>query len=171
MWRNYLKLAWRTAFASWTYSVVNILGLSVGLASCILILLFVQEQRSYETWLPYSDRVAQLQTVMDDPDEGPVVSAQAARPAAAALAEEFPEVEASVAMTLSRVLLKRGESWSFGELYFADPTFLRVFDLPLVRGDRASALALVGNALLTESEAIRQFGTTDVLGRVLTINS
>src|SRR5688572_33232597 len=149
MWRNYLKLAWRTAFASWTYSVVNILGLSVGLASCILILLFVQEQRSYETWLPYSDRVAQLQTVMDDPDEGPVVSAQAARPAAAALAADFPQVEESVAMTSSRVLLKRDDDWSFAELYFVDPSFLRVFDFPLVRGDRAAALSEVGTAVLT----------------------
>ena len=171
MWRNYLLLAWRNAFASWTHSVVNIVGLSVGLASCILILLFVQHQRSYESWLPASDRVAQLQTVMDDPDEGPVVSARAARPAAAALADSFPEVEASVAMTFSRVLLKRGDDWSFSELYFVDPTFLRVFDFRLVRGDRASALAAAGSAVLTESEAIRQFGTTDVVGRTLTINS
>jgi putative ABC transport system permease protein len=171
MWRNYLVLAFRTAFANWTHSVVNIVGLSVGLASCILILLFVQDQRSYEAWLPNADRVAQLQTVMDDPDEGPVVSAQAARPAAAALAEAFPQVEEAVAMTFSRVLLKRGEDWSFAELYFVDPGFLRVFDFPLVRGDRASALAQVGTALVTESEALRQFGTTDVVGRVLTINS
>ena len=69
------------------------------------------------------------------------------------------------------MLLGDGEQRRFSNVYFVDPSFFRVFDLPLVRGDAATALRDVGNVVMTESEARRIFGTTDVLGRELTINS
>ena len=70
IWRNYWTVAIRALAKSKTYSVINIAGLAIGMAACILILLYLRYERSYETWLPDVENTYQFQTYARDPDSG-----------------------------------------------------------------------------------------------------
>ena len=70
MWRNYWTVAVRALAKSKTYSVINIAGLAIGMAACIMILLYINYERSYDKWLPDADRVYQVQSIHTDPETG-----------------------------------------------------------------------------------------------------
>src|SRR5918997_239757 len=70
MWRNYWTVAVRTLAKSKTYSVINIAGLAIGMAACIMILLYIRYEQSYDKWLPDADNTYQFQTFATNPDDG-----------------------------------------------------------------------------------------------------
>ncbi|HEX8447984.1 MAG TPA: ABC transporter permease, partial [Allosphingosinicella sp.] len=95
MWRNYLTVAYRALSRQKVYAFINIIGLALGLAACLLLLLYVRYETSYDAWLPESDRVFQVQTVgIDDSTGGRIAMQAATQPVAAALAKDFPQLEA-----------------------------------------------------------------------------
>ncbi len=168
MWRNYSITAWRTLLANKSYTLINIAGLAIGIASCILILLFVRHETSYDKWIPDHERVFALQTITEGSDGERIRSSRAPRVAAGALAQAFPQIEEAAALTRARVIAQRDGESSFAETYFVDSNFLDVLQLPLLKGDPRTALSEAGNLVLTESDAIRLFGTDDPLGETLT---
>ena len=170
MWRNYLAAGYRSLTRSRTYAVINLFGLATGLAACLLLLLYVRYEMSYDRWLPDADRVFQVQTFGTDPSTGAKLDMQAVtRPVAAALAKDFPQIETIAKLeTDDIVVLRDGGALSVKKAAAADPGFFKIMQLPFVHGSGATALLATDSVTLSRSEAVRLFGTADALGRTLT---
>jgi putative ABC transport system permease protein len=169
MWHNYLTVACRVMSRQKIYAFINIFGLALGLAACLLLLLYVRYETSYDSWLPDSDRVFQVQTTGIDDSTGGRISMQAAtQPVAAALAKDFPQLEAvSKLEGDDMVVMKDGRAFRV-KAHAADERFFDIVSVPFLRGSGTNALKTVDGAALSRSEAIRQFGTIDALGRTMT---
>ncbi|WP_129791971.1 ABC transporter permease [Sphingosinicella sp. CPCC 101087] len=171
MWRNYLTVGLRSLLRSRTYAFINIFGLAVGLAACLMLLLYVRYERSYDEWLPNAENLYQLQNISTDDETGEVYRMQMSQYAAGtALEQDFPEVERRLFMYGTfAIALKDGEAISIENAAAAAGPVFDVLPLPFVRGDPATALARPGNVVLTETVAQRLFGDEDPIGRTLTL--
>lgn len=154
-----------------TYAAISIGGLALGLAGCLMILSYVRYERGYDRWLPDNDRVYQVQTTTRDPGQ-PVVQSQGSPfPVHDTLMAAFPEIEALTVVRVGPAPTMRNGEPVFISHATVDPSFFTIFDLPFAHGSAATALADTNGIVLTEAEAIKQFGTADVLGRTLTMGA
>lgn len=171
MWKNYLTVGVRALLANRVYAFINILGLAIGMAACLVILLFVRNELTYDEWLPEAERTYQLQLYVKDPQTGEPYDLQMGPYVAQEpLRKDFPQIEASVHLLSTRpVALKDGVATDVPDFKFADGPVFDTLDLPLLRGDPKTALAQPGDLVITESEAVRRFGTDNPVGEVLTI--
>ncbi|SMF66022.1 ABC transporter permease [Allosphingosinicella indica] len=168
MWQNYLTVALRALTKNRTFAVVNILGLALGLAACLLLLLYVRYETSYDAWLPDSDRIYQVQSVRTDPETGDVRTLQASHGVIAeSLAKDFPQIEAIARADSSELVFVQDGEATYGNVYFADPTLFDILQLPFIAGNRDTAIDAVDTLVLSRSEAMRRFGTTDVVGKTI----
>ena len=168
MWRNYWTVAVRTLAKNKTYSLINIAGLAIGMAACILILLYVQYENSYDSWLPDSENTYQFEAWYPNPKSGlPLFSQMSAYVTKERIKKDFPQVErVGYILSGSPVILQDGQA-TLGDNYVtADDDFLKVVKLPMVSG---TTLTSAQTAVLSQSEAIKRFGTDQVVGRTLTI--
>jgi putative ABC transport system permease protein len=170
MWRNYLTVGIRALAKNKTYAFINIFGLAIGLAACLMILLYVNYERSYDEWLPNSQNVYQVQSNWSDPETGEQTAGQmSAYVTGRTLAQDFPQVERKVyALGASPVVLRDGEALTTEDVVMVDGPFFDVIRLPLVRGDSSTALTQAGTVVLSESEARRFFGDANPVGQTLT---
>ena len=171
MLKNYLKIALRNLRKHPGYTFINVAGLAVGIACCLLILLYVQNEFSYDRFHESADRIVRI--AVDNVDANGNVSqfARAGAPWGPALAQDFPEVAASVRFRfVGNVLFRRGgeQRYEAAGLY-ADPSVFEVFTLPFLSGNPETALATPGDLVLTETMAARYFGDDDPLGQTLNI--
>jgi putative ABC transport system permease protein len=168
MIRNYLKIAFRNLRKHRGYSFINIFGLAVGLATCILILLWVQDEVSYDRFHADLDslyRVVCYDRIIGTSEKFSVTSP----PFAPALEQNFPEILRAARYDQQRnQLIKYGEKkFLENSVSFADPAFLEMFSFPLIKGDPKTALSDPYSALVTESTARKYFGAEDAVGKVL----
>ncbi|HKR24841.1 MAG TPA: ABC transporter permease, partial [Allosphingosinicella sp.] len=172
MWRAHILLGLRSLARHRAYGILNISGLALGLAACLIILVYLRYETSYDAWLPEADRAFQLQqwiTGSDDPNVElggqqmtSYVSGQRLR--------EFPQIERVVYVGNAQpVILQNGEATVSDDFVFVDGPLFEILRIPFLRGDPASALAEPGSLVLTAAEAGRRFGTIDVIGRTLTL--
>jgi putative ABC transport system permease protein len=172
MWRNYLTVGLRALIKNKTYAFINIAGLAIGMAACLMILLFVRHEQSYDQWIPGHENVYQLQSWYRSQETGeenrlrmtPYVAGKR-------LAQNFPQIEREVyVFGTSPVMMQDGQAVTLEDFLYTDGSFLRVVPLPLLQGS-AGALDEVGTAVVTRAEAIRRFGTDNVMGRTLSVIS
>lgn len=170
MFRNYLIVGIRNLLRHKGYSSINVLGLAIGIACCILILLYVQDELSYDRYHEKSDRIYRLvesATIAGRPIEAAVTPP----PWAPVMAEEFPEIEQITRLKPpgSRWLIRYEEN-RFYERYFvfADSSVFDIFTIPLVQGNAKTALAEPGAVVLSESMAAKYFGDENPVGKVIT---
>jgi putative ABC transport system permease protein len=168
MWRNYWTVAVRALAKSKTYSVINIAGLAIGMAACIMILLYINYERSYDKWLPAVENTYQLQAWYAHPKDSPPAYLQmSAYITGDRLKKDFPQVERTVYVQDNEpVLLKDGQANATKNWLFANDDFLKVVNLPRVAG---GTLTAPETAVITQDEAIKRFGTDQVVGRTMTI--
>lgn len=170
---NYLKVTWRNIKRYKGYSFINIIGLAVGLASCILILLWVQDELSYDRFHADADDlyrvVSEWHKTVPATHYWPVCA-----PLAPALKEEFPEIVKAARFTR----LRRGQLVKFGDKNFieaqiclTDPDFFEMFTFPFVKGNVQTALSNPESFVLTENMAAKYFGREDPIGKTLNINN
>ncbi len=178
MLTNYLKIAFRSLFKNKVFTSINILGLAIGMAACLLIMRYVFFESSYDTFHREGNRlyrVALQSSIFGDEADVSVANHPAV---GRTLAEEFPEVTnytrffpVSIWMeTLAvQVLGEQGQKETYIEDYgyVADSAFLRLFSFPLLAGDPATALLEPNTVVLTATTARKYFGTTDAVGRNL----
>jgi len=170
MWRNYWTVAVRALAKNRTYSIINIAGLAIGMAACIMILLYIRYERSYDQWLPDVENTYELQSWYPHPkDQPPGFFQMGTYVAQASIQKDFPQVERMVYMQDNGpVFLKDGQAQATKSWMFTNDDFLKVVNLPLLAG---TTLPAPQTAVLTQSEAIKRFGTDQVVGRTLTIIS
>jgi putative ABC transport system permease protein len=171
MWRNYLTVGFRALAKNKTYAFINIFGLALGLAACLMILLYVRYELSYDSWIPASARSYQVQAVNTDLETGAVTREQmTAFPVGLALAKDFPQIEAaSRAIPSSEIELQGGEANEVPVL-MVDTPFFSILPLPFLHGDPVTALDGMDAIVLTEQEAIKRFGRSDVVGQLITVS-
>jgi putative ABC transport system permease protein len=172
MWRNYLTVGVRALGKNRTYAFINILGLAIGMAACLMILLFVRYEMSYDSWIPHADDTYQFQSWYHDHVTGEEAQLQMTPfVAGEALKKDFPQVEQAVyAWNNNPVFFANGQATTTKDYLYAAGNLLDVVELPLAAGNRAD-LDKVGNAAISQAEAIRRFGTDRVVGRTLTLIS
>jgi putative ABC transport system permease protein len=168
MWRNYLTVGLRALLKSRTYAFINIFGLAIGLAACLMILLYVRYETSYDSWLPDAERIYQVQAVPTSDEIAELVPQQASHGVVAdSLARAFPEIEAATrAEGQAMNVMQNGEAVSL-EMIAAEENFFRILQLPFIRGDRARALADMNSVAISRTQAITLFGEVDVVGRTI----
>ena len=170
MWRNYLAVGTRAFVKNKAYTFINIFGLAVGIAACLMILLYVRYEISYDAWIPEADRAYQVQSVATERETGGVAREQmSAFPVGISLAKDFAEIEeVSRAVPVGTTVLRDGTPFD-ADMLLVDDSFFRIFPLPFLRGDPAAALRDMNSVVLTKAETVRHFGTIDALGETFTI--
>lgn len=170
---NNLKIAIRSLLKQKVYTFINVMGLAVGIASCLLIVLFVQNEFSYDKFFQDHERVYRMVLERKYPNHS-TFYAVVPHSFEGVIGRDFPEVEESVnVFGFNNFQLSykndRDERIQFDEEFVlaSDSSFLRVFSFPLIKGNRDEALKLANEILLTESAAKRYFGDADPIGKTL----
>ena len=176
MFRNYLKIIQRNTLRQKGYAVINILGLAVGMASCILIMLYVQDELGYDRYAARHDRIYRLVMSIETVDRAETMTARSPAAWGWLLADSFPDVEGyarvKAPLVSWQVTYAEGNK-RFNEpgFYFADHGILDMFDFKLVRGDANTALNAPNTVVITETTAARYFGRDEALGKVIRIDN
>ena len=167
MLMNYLKTAFRNLWKRRTFSLINIIGLAVGMTASFLIFLYVRFELSYDSFHSKADRIYRLVCDVKTPSET-VHANGPAWPVAPALRREYPEVE-RVVRTATVSFLFRKDDIKFQEenSLLADPDFFRVFDFPLLKGNPNTCLNEPFSVVFSETAARKYFGNTDPIGQTL----
>ena len=172
MIKNYLKIAFRNIKKHKAYSFINISGLAIGMACCFLIILFVQDELSYDRYHERADRIYRLVDSLDAPGEMSMHFALSSAPFAPMLKKDFPEVEDAVRFFLGRRRMVTYEDKKFYEdgLIFADASLFNIFTFPLIKGDPDTALEAPNTLVISERIALKYFGTIEPMNKTLKIN-
>jgi putative ABC transport system permease protein len=175
MFRNYLKFALRNLWKSKGFAVINIIGLASGIAVCLLIVLYVRDELSYDRYNVNADRIYRVDADIFFNNTG-FNSATSPMPLPVALVRECPQVEQMTRIAyfenLNDVLVRKGGNWiQDHRLAFADSTFFQVFTVPLIAGDPARVLNEPNTIAIDESAAKRYFNSTDVVGKTLELEN
>lgn len=172
MIRSYLKIALRSILKYKGYSAINLVGLALGLASGILILVFVLDELSFDQFHAKGDRIYRVCTDMTDVNSGSTTGGIEANgwPIGRLLEKEFPEVEKVVYIRNGSNLQVNHEGKRLDErIFYAGREFFSIFDFPLVSGNPEAALLKPYSIVLTETTARKYFGESEAFGKTLTL--
>ena len=169
MFRNYLTVAVRNLLRHKVYSLINILGLAIGLTCCILILLYVQDDLSYDRHHEKADRIYRVIREIHMKGTDPSYSVGTLGPLAAALQDDFPEIQHAVRAHNRGTWISYGDKGFFQSHRVADASILDVFTLPLIKGDPQTVLKDPYSILLTEQMAQKYFGDEGAIGKVVNV--
>lgn len=170
MFTNYLITAWRNIIKNGVFSVINIAGLALGLMSCILIMLFVQEESGFDKWLTDSDRIVRMHTAYYNPSNPPFLTVRSAGNMMEAVRDfATNEVEDGVRLIRFDASVRKEEDALAQTVTFVDGSFFNIFDLPFIHGSKNSSFNKPYDLIITEEMANRYFGKSDVVGEVMTV--
>ena len=170
MLKNYLTIAVRNILRHKTYSFINIFGFTIGIASCLLILLYIGHQLSYDRFHEKADRIYRIAGEARIGTAEAVIAISPA-PAAAGFRDEFPEVEDATRFFNPGEQVTRYQDKLFNEtgLFYADGNFFDVFDFELLQGDPTTVLLEPNSVVVTQEAALKYFGNEAAIGELLTI--
>jgi len=168
MFKNYFKIAWRNMFKHKMYSLINISGLTIGMTCFILIALYIQFELSFEDHHNKAKRIYRVvQQQKGNEYAGTDFFAVSPRPLGIAMKNDFPEVETVTNLDVWGAMLVKDDA-SFQERgLYADKNLFDVFTIPILEGMGAEALDDVNNILLTESSALKIFGSESALEKTI----
>jgi putative ABC transport system permease protein len=174
MFRNYFLIAIRNLKKNITYSFINIFGLSIGLATCLLILTWITHELSYDQFHEKSSSIYRASLEMQS--NGQKVSMAVSPTALLPALKEFPDIEEGVRVynpsSWNPYVVKKDDNvFQENKFYVADSTFFKVFSFELTKGNKNKALSRPYSVVLTESMAKKYFGDGDPLGKALLINN
>ena len=173
MIKNYLTVAIRNIARNKTFSAINILGLAIGMACCILILLYVQDELSYDQHHEHAHRI--YRGAHADVTAGGRQYAVTSLPMGPALVTDYPEVIEAVRFyrgEAPRMLVadQYGHFFYEDDLWFTDPNFFKVFSFPLSQGDPETAFLEPHSVVIAEAVAQKYFGEQSPMGQTLIFN-
>jgi putative ABC transport system permease protein len=171
MLKNYLKTAMRNLLKRKGYSLINIVGLAIGMASCLIILMFVNDELSYDAFNENAGRIYRVSASFLYGGRSFDI-AVAPPPMAQVLIDEFPEVENAVRFRQrGRYIFRYGDN-TFKEtrVSYVDPSFFDIFSIPLLKGNPDTALLDPNTLILSRNTAQKYFGDEDPVGKTLRLN-
>ncbi|QEC65966.1 FtsX-like permease family protein [Panacibacter ginsenosidivorans] len=172
MFRNYFKTAWRNIRKNKLFSAINILGLSIGMALCFIIMLYVQDELSYDRFNENADNIARV-VFQADINGGKINESVSMPPVAQTMKKDFPEVQDAtrlLSLGSSKILYKDKE-FKDDKFALADPNFFSIFTLPMVEGDPKSALLQANTVVITQSTAKKYFGEETAIGKTIALTA
>lgn len=168
MFKSYITVAVRNLKRHKVYSFINISGLALGLACCVLILLWISDEIRYDR---FHEQTENIYRVVNDLNYGPYsqLTDGTAFPLGPAMKEEIPEVKEAIRLLPTRkMLVAYGENRYYEEnFYFADPSLFSIFTFPFVQGDATTALSLPSSVVITKEMASKYFGNDDPMGKTI----
>ncbi len=173
MFKNYFKIAVRNLWKNKGCSAINILGLAIGMACSLLILLFIKDEQSYDRFNQHSDRIYRIVKDFINDDGSRIPDATTPAALTPALIHQVPEIE-----KITRIFPNWGATWliKYGDkkiveekLWRVDSSFFDVFTIAFIRGNKETALKDTRSIVLTESAARRYFGRQDPVGKTLSL--
>ena len=172
MLKNYFKIAWRNIKRHKVYSGINILGLAIGIAACLLILQYVSFELGYENFHEKKDRVYRV--LQDRYDNGKLSTqwASGAYAVGNSFKDAIPEIEDYVKLLYRDKVVAEvnNQPLQIDKVFFASGAFFNVFTYPLIAGNSKTALAEPFTAAISETTAKKIFGNTNVVGKILRLN-
>src|ERR1041385_2781513 len=178
MLRHYFQIAWRNLLKRKFYSLINVTGLAIGMACCVLITLYIYHEKSYDQYHTKKDRIYRVTQVFGGPEKGATPSPKdyqvwGCAPLGPALQADFPEIEKVVQfMSPSSMLLQRGEKrFQQDNLLFMDSTAFDVFSWKMIYGDPKTALTAPFSIVLTKSVAQKLFNNENPVGQALRVDN
>ena len=173
MVKNYLKISYRHLVKHKSLSLINIIGLAVGMTCCLLILFYVQNELSYDTFHENADRIYRVTREWYNADgTSSLHLGHVAAPFAPLLTNDFPEISQSVRLlNVGNALVSRGDKhFEENRVFFAEKGLFDVFSFKLLQGDTQTALKDPFTVILTQSTAKKYFGSEDPLEKNLIFN-
>jgi putative ABC transport system permease protein len=172
MLKNYLKTAWRNIRKNKLFSFINILGLSIGIATCFIIMLYVQDELSYDRFNKNADNIARV-VFKADINGGKINESVTMPPVAATMKKDFPEVQDATRILSfgTPKIIYNNTVFKDDKFALVDPNFFSVFTLPMIEGDAKTALAQPNAIVLTQETAEKYFGKEEPMGKIIEINT
>lgn len=169
MLKNYLKIAFRSLLRSKTHSIINILGLGIGIACCILIVLFVKDELTFDTFHTKADRIYRVWALEDYGKDEVFFYTVTPFPMGPTLKDNFAEVEYQVRINNIGPQVKLGENLFSERVTIGGKDFFKVFDFDVEKGDTQTALEGANNVVITKRMAVKYFGESEPINKVLAI--
>lgn len=172
MFKNYLKIAWRNLIKNRGIFSINILGLALGIASCLIITLFVVDELSYDRYNEKADEIVNVvfraKINGEEIKEGAVMA-----PVGRTLKQEFPEVlDATRIRNIGTPkIVVENQAFREDRFAFVDANFFNVFTLPIIDGDSKSPLQEPNTAVMTKTEAEKLFGAANPIGKLFYVDN
>jgi len=171
MIKSYFKIAWRNLLRHKSFSVINIGGLAIGIAACLLISLYVHYELSYDAYHPKKDRIVRITNLMRTPEKDNVDIALSPTLLASTLKQDYPEVEAITRFEPDKSIIKVGNQlYNEDNVFGTDAEIFKVFNYPLTEGDPKTALVDKQGIVLSATLAKKYFGNKKALGESITCN-
>ncbi len=171
MFKNYLKIAFRTMIRQKGFSSINISGLAIGMACCLVMVLWAHDELSYDR---YHENIDSIYRIVDGPPIGlqQDISALSSPPLANALKRDYPEIIRASRFDWTRRVVKYREV-VFNESNYmnVDPDFFEIFSFPFIIGDRSTALKDPRSVVLTRETAEKYFGDENPIGKVMKVDN
>ena len=168
MIKNYLKIAWRNLTRNKTFSAINIFGLAIGIATCLIIMLFVNNELSYDRYNKKANRMVRVYFQGNVQGEK-MKESNVMPPVAQTLKKDFPEVEEATRLRNygTPKLVYANKTFKEDRFAFVDSNFFQVFTLPLIEGDAKTALLEPNCIVITKDVANKYFGNEDAIGKII----
>lgn len=172
MFKNFLKVALRNLWKNKAFSAINIAGLSVGLAVCLLIVLYVKDELSYDKYNAHSENIYRIDADISF-NGTQFTSAASQAPLAPTLMKDYPQIVQYVRLRNFGDILVRKDNQNIPNhnAVFADSTFFQVFSIPMIKGNRLTALNEPNSIVIDETTAKKYFNSTDVVGKTLYVDN
>ena len=168
MIRNYWLVALRNLRHERTYAIINVTGLAIGLAICLLVMAYIVDEWSFDNFHAGRDQTYRIVQVI--PESDPPFRSGTPFPVRPMLIDNVPDIETVVQVVAGEEAIVSAGGRNFRErITFADPEFFQLFSFRLLRGEPENALANPTSIVLTKSSAERIFGSTDVIGKELAL--
>jgi len=170
MFKNYMLIAFRNLKRNKVYSFINISGLAVGLACCIVVMLFVQDELSYDKFHDNADWIYRVNSEVKHLDD--IIYFLGIRNhLAPKMVKEFPEVTNSVRiLPFGNVLIKFGDICLKENIVYSDKDVFRLFSFPLIKGDKRTVLKNLHSCVISEKIALKYFKEKGPIGEVITVD-
>jgi len=172
MIRNYLKVAWRNLWKNKAFTAINIVGLAAGLAVCLLIVLYVKDELSYDKYNAQAENIYRIDADIFF-NGTQFTSAVSPAPLVPTLKKDYPQIVQFVRLKDFRDIRIKKDNQNIQEhnAVFADSTFFQVFSIPVIAGDRLTALNEPNSIVIDETTARKFFNSTDVVGKTLYVDN
>jgi putative ABC transport system permease protein len=169
MIRNYIKIAWRHLYKNKLYTIVNILGLAVGIASCLLIGIYILDELSFDKFHKNAGRIVRITMDYNSGDQENNIALTGTKPGPQ-FKRTFPQIESYVrTMKYPRVVAFEDKMFDEKNFFYADSTFFGTFSFPLVSGDPKTVLDASNKVVLTLSASAKYFGNENPVGKIIQV--